>query len=103
MEKITPDILTTKLGFVHVPNLIQDSYEYILENIDEENSFERGTRYYRYKAISLAVCNDKGKGEYYVFIREGETNKRHEDQVISITRNMLYVKDLEDLLRVLSL
>lgn len=102
MDKITPDILVNQLGFIHKPNLIQDSWELILENIDEQDEFIND-RYYHYKSISLSMCNDKGKGEYYVFMREGQTNETHEDHTVTITRNMLYVEDLVKFIDILRL
>jgi len=100
--KITPDILLQK-GFIERPSLIQHSYELILINTDEEDPFIPGARSITYKSISLTECNDKGKGEYYVFIREGSTGQRHEDEVITITRNMLYVDDLIKLIHIIKL
>jgi len=100
--KITPDILLQK-GFIARPSLIQDSYELILIDTDEEDPLTPGGRYITYKSITLTVCNDKGKGEYYVFIREGSTAQRHEDEVNTITRNMLYVDDLIKLIYILKL
>ena len=100
--KITPDILLQK-GFIVRPSIIQDSYEMILEDVDDEDPWIPGKRYYYYKAVSLAECNDKGKREYYVFLRQGSSNDRNDDEVVSVTRNMLYVDDLIKLIHILKL
>ena len=57
--KLTKEILLNELSFKFLPGLIQDSYHYIIEDehfTDEDLKLES----YSYKAISLAICNDKG-------------------------------------------
>ena len=100
--KITEEALV-KLGFVKIPSLIQESYSLVFHDIAEDDSWIPGSMYYYYKALSLAVCNDKGKGEFYVFLREGNTENRMDDDIISITRCMLYVEDLIELIHIINL
>ena len=102
MERIiTPEILEQH-GFILRPNLIQDSYEYIIKDIVyEADGILSKTDLHEYKAMSASWCNDKGKGEYYLFLREGSTNKRHEDEVVSLTRELLYEQDLIDFKRLI--
>jgi len=100
--KITPEILIN-LGFIHRPNLIQESWEYVLTDVIFPKTFESDTVGYAYRSISLAICNDKGKGEYYVFLRDGNSNIRHDDEIITITKNMIYKSELVQLLKILKL
>lgn len=102
MKKITEEVLKT-LGFVFVSNLIQNSWMLILKNEKIESEMFDTKTLYNFRAISVAECNDKGLGEYYLFLREGDTDKRHEDIVISLTRNLLYEGDLREFIRLLTL
>jgi len=89
-----------KLGFTKVHTLIQDSYELVL--IDEVYVCEfTNLTTYSYKSISASMCNDKGLGEYYLFIRQGSTNKRHQDDIVSSSRNLLYVHTLQNWIQLL--
>lgn len=102
MTKITIEILEN-LGFILVPNLIQSSYMLILKDESELVGPIFGDSYYDFKALSVAVCNDKGLGEYYLFIRDGSTANRAEDEVICLTRNLLYEEDLKKFIRLINL
>lgn len=84
------------LGFIKKPNIIQDIYELVLLNNKYDNL-------YSYKSIILSECNDKGKGEYYCFIKQGETDDRYEDSIVTITNNMLYIEDLKKIIDVVKL
>jgi len=79
--------------------LMQDnSYSIELEN----NHFPKSDEIpeiYSYREISVSKCNDKGKGEWYVFLREGETFRRSEDEIVTLTRTLLYKEDLEVIVR----
>lgn len=98
-RKLTPEIFQEH-GFILRPNLIQDSYEFI---IDDENGVCTFTNspFFNYKAMSASWCNDKGQGEYYLFLRQGSTDKRHEDEVVTLTRELLYEQDLIDFKRLI--
>ena len=45
---------------------------------------------YNRKSISVTLCNDKGQGEYYVFFKD-------DDNVVTLTRNLMYVHQLQNL------
>lgn len=89
--KITNEILL-ELGFEEHFSPIQNSFNLVIEG-----------RRRQYKAVSLTICNDKGNGEYYLFVRQGETAIRHEDDVIVITNNMEFKEDLEQFLKIIRL
>lgn len=99
-RKLNPDIFK-ELNFIHRPNLIQDSYEFIIEDTVYESEFLGDSKVYHYKSMSVSWCNDKGLGEYYLFLREGSTDKRHEDEVVTLTRELLYEDDLKDFIRLI--
>ena len=90
------------IGFKKILNLIQDSYIYVLTDSSEMDSTLK-TPMFHYKALSLAWCNDLGKKEYYVFIREGTTNKRHEDDVITLSKSYQYIEQVQDLINALTI
>lgn len=100
--KITEEGLIN-LGFIKHLSMIQDSFSLVFHDICDDDPFIPDRKYYYHKELSLSVCNDKGKGEYYVFIREGNTEKRCDDDIITITRNMLYIEDLTKLIEVINL
>jgi len=99
--KITIEELD-KLGFIVQQSRIQDSYRLILNDVRSTCPFTHDPYYY-YREISLMLCNDKGKGEYYLFLREGETSNRDQDNVTTITRNMMYVEDLTSFINICKL
>lgn len=86
--KLTEGVLLD-MGFKIHFSLIQNSFDLVLAN-----------RVDYHKSISLSVCNDKGQGEYYLMIREGKTNKRGDDDLVVVTRNMQYKEDLEEFIRI---
>jgi hypothetical protein len=100
--KITGKLLH-ELGFKHVPSLIQESYMLVLVDQTFTPDFPGATNLHHFKALSLSLCNDKGKGEYYAFLREGSSPDRNKDDVITLTRNMEYEEDLRELIRLLQL
>lgn len=89
--KLTNEILL-ELGFKEHFSLIQNSFDLVL--IDKLDYF---------KSLSLRLCNDKGHGEYYVFMRNGESPNRWKDEIVTITCNMQYKEDLEQLIRIVNL
>lgn len=99
MKKVTKEFLIEK-GFKLVPSIIQDSFEYIMEDVNEESDWS-DERFVHYRSCSMSLCNDKGEGEYYFFLREGSTTNRHEDTISSISRSILYEEEVLDLLRLL--
>lgn len=94
---INKDNLVNLLGFTHHPNLIQDSFSYTIEDHHSHDDI-LNTEFYHFKQLSLALCNDHGKGEYYVFIREGYTDKRHEDDIITLNKNYRFIHQVKNLL-----
>jgi len=85
------------LGFKKYESIIEPSYSYKLEDINEYDDILK-KQHIHYKEISLMFCNDKGKGEYYVFIREGTTNDRLEDSIITISREYRFIHQVQNLL-----
>lgn len=99
--KLTEETITD-LGFNTVKSCIQDSYLLILKDEKYKEDFLPEVTY-SYKAISLSLCNDKGQGEFYLFLREGFTDDRTKDEIVTITRNLQYVEDLEEFIRLTKL
>lgn len=85
------------LGFTYHENLIQDSFSYTLVDYKSFDTIVNKDMFH-FKQLSLSLCNDRGKGEYYVFIREGDTDKRHEDDIITLNRNYRFVHQVQNLL-----
>lgn len=95
MEKLTEEIFL-QLGFTKHQTLIQNHFNLIIEQIWCDD-------FLYYKEISCSLCNDKGLGEYYLFIREGNSNSRHEDDVVTITRKLIFKEDLEAIIKLCKL
>jgi hypothetical protein len=91
-----------KIGLRENTHLIQVSYSYILDNYKAFDDILKKDIFH-YKEISLSLCNDTGKNEYYVFIREGDTNKRHEDVIITLSRNYQYIEQVQTLINALQI
>ncbi len=103
MKNLTSQSFIDKRFQVLSQNTIFESFNLVLEDINiAPDEFDK-LPCIRYRSISASVCNDKGKGEYYLFIREGETAQRHEDNVITLTRNLQYEEELDDFIRLLKL
>lgn len=90
MDKITTDWLENEMGFYRKPSLIQDSWAYVLYN----GEFGKAE-------LTLAECNDKGLGEFYVFIHEFEVPQKKPGDLVSLGRNLVEKQDLIDLLTIL--
>lgn len=86
--KLTPEILE-KSGFkIFTPNynILPTSY-----SLDVKR-FEKW-----YTQISIAECNDKGLGEFYLFLKQGQDdNNPGQDDIISLTSELLYVHELQN-------
>lgn len=50
-----------------------------------------------FKEVALSVCNDKGKGEYYFFMKQGNRNDEFDNSIVTITSDMRYVHQLQNL------
>lgn len=99
MNRITREFLIEK-GFIHRPSMIQESFEYVLQDTAKEDTW-LGGMWHHYKSLSMSICNDKGEGEWYLFLREGDTEKRHEDNVVSLSRSIMWEHEVLDFLRLI--
>lgn len=99
--KLTPEIIVG-LGFKPAPNLIQESWTYIIKDVKLNPITPIDNTLYHYKSLSVSPCNDKGNGEYYLFMREGTTESRIQDDLVCLTSNLLYKEDLETLLNIIT-
>jgi hypothetical protein len=94
---INKDNLINLLGFTHNKSLIQESFSYTIEDHHSHDDL-LNSDFYHFKQLSLSLCNDYGKNEYYVFIREGYSNRREEDDVVTLSKNYQFIHQVKNLL-----
>jgi len=85
-----------KLGGKKIESVIEPSFSFVLQDEKIPDPILGGCLY-KYKEISLMLCNDTGKGEYYAFIREGTTTDRQKDDIVCLTRELNFVHSFQNL------
>lgn len=52
---------------------------------------------YSFREISISWCNDRALGEWYFFFRDGTPKTPGDDHIVTITRELRYVHELQNL------
>lgn len=86
------------MGFKKKEHHLVDAYVMVLSEVESPLNKDS----IMFKEIALSFCNDKGNGEYYFFMKQGNRNDIYSDAIVTLSSNINYVHQLQNLYHALT-